>query len=179
LYSFQHTIQQALGDVDTQNTADSMKQLAKLRDIAPKLIEMSSIDIGAITSRIELAEQKAESLVASAQKDRSVIAELKERVRELEEGKSAVGDLEVLVRQMQSQINTLPAALPQKYVFALPFRYRTYFDIFAAMRLRILEPSAFILSSAALPSIARPQLPLRNHRPSQDFLSHPKRTLTL
>jgi predicted nucleic acid-binding Zn-ribbon protein len=85
-----------------------MGQLAKLRDIAPKLIALSNLDPAAITARIEIVESQIADLETIVQKDQSTVAELMERIRELEEGKSAVGDLEVVVRQLQSQFNKIP-----------------------------------------------------------------------
>ncbi|KAG8723279.1 hypothetical protein FRC09_003991 [Ceratobasidium sp. 395] len=113
LESFQATFREAFreDDPDSLNLHDSMTLLAKLRDITPKLVAVSSVDVGGIASRIELTEQTFVALEASYKRDQSTIAELRERVRELEEGKSVIGDLEVVVRQLQMQINAIPANL--------------------------------------------------------------------
>ncbi|KAF8609713.1 hypothetical protein BDV93DRAFT_602339 [Ceratobasidium sp. AG-I] len=113
LKGMHQAIRHALGDTEPSNIADNLAPLVQLRDIAPKLIAVSNFDVDAATSRIESNRKRLEGLEIGAQQDRSDIAELKERVRELEEGKSAIGDLEALVRQLQSQINMLPAVMSQ------------------------------------------------------------------
>ncbi|KAG8773719.1 hypothetical protein FRC12_002351 [Ceratobasidium sp. 428] len=113
LQSFQATVREAFreDDPDSLNLHDSMTLLAKLRDITPKLVAVSGVDFDGFATRIQLVNQASIALEASHKRDQSAIAELKERIRELEEGKSAVGDLEMIVRQLQSQVNALPAAL--------------------------------------------------------------------
>ncbi|KAG8682422.1 hypothetical protein FRC08_014976, partial [Ceratobasidium sp. 394] len=108
LTTFRATIEDAFCHMnsDDPNFPDSMTLLAKLRDITPRLVAVASVDIDAIASRIESAQQRAIALEAIQKQNKSTIAELKERVRELEEGKSAVGDLEAIVRQLQSRLNT-------------------------------------------------------------------------
>ncbi|KAG9089039.1 hypothetical protein FRC07_012416, partial [Ceratobasidium sp. 392] len=115
LQAFQATMQDALNDMDSNSPsfADSWTLLAKLRDITPRLVAVSSVDVHAMTARLELAEQTVVTLEAVEKQHRSTIAELKERVRELEEGKTAVGSLEIMIRHLQSQVNALPTTLTQ------------------------------------------------------------------
>ncbi|KAG8732738.1 hypothetical protein FRC10_000741 [Ceratobasidium sp. 414] len=113
LSTFRATIEDAFCHInpDDPNFPDSMTLLAKLRDITPKLVAVASVDTDALASRAESIEQKAIALESRIKQDQSTIAELKERVRELEEGKSAIGDLEAIVRQLQSRISALPTTL--------------------------------------------------------------------
>ncbi|KAG8790387.1 hypothetical protein FRC12_012026 [Ceratobasidium sp. 428] len=113
LQSFQATVREAFreDDPDSLDLHDSMTLLAKLRDITPKLVAVSGVDVDAMVSRLESAEQMATSLETIARENESRISELKARIRELEDGKSAVGDLEMIVRRLQAQVNALPAAL--------------------------------------------------------------------
>ncbi|QRV76360.1 hypothetical protein RhiJN_04375 [Ceratobasidium sp. AG-Ba] len=157
LYAFQETIEQAFGD--TPNLSDSMTFLAKLRDITPKLVALSSIDLDGFISRLDSAEQKVATLEIDGRQNRSTIAELKERVRELEEGKSAVGDLEATVRQIQSQLNTLPAALTQGNVAIEDSGTERIYTL-------IRGPSLTSSSSAARPSSRLSVPPEENTRPS-------------
>ncbi|KAG9112980.1 hypothetical protein FRC07_007831 [Ceratobasidium sp. 392] len=111
LLSFQATVEDALNEIDSDSIsfADSMTLLAKLRDIAPKLVAVSSVDVHAMSARVELVLQAATDLETIQKQNRTTIAELKERVRELEEGKTAVGGLEAMVRQLQSQVSAIHA----------------------------------------------------------------------
>ncbi|KAG8682476.1 hypothetical protein FRC08_014932 [Ceratobasidium sp. 394] len=115
LSTFRATVEDAFCHMnsDDPNFPDSMTLLAKLRDITPRLVAVSSVDLEGLASRVESAQQRAIALEVSIKQSQSATAELKERIRELEEGKSAVGNLEAMVRQLQSQINALPVTLPQ------------------------------------------------------------------
>lgn len=108
LKAFQHAIQQSFGDASSSDTLDSMSQLAKIRDVAPKLIALSNLDPRTINSRIESIEKNLTDLEATVNQEQKTIAELKDRVRELEDGKDAIKELETQVRQLQSQFNRIP-----------------------------------------------------------------------
>ncbi|KAJ1311783.1 hypothetical protein OPQ81_010249 [Rhizoctonia solani] len=81
LKAFQNAVQQAFGDHSSSDTLDSMGQLAKLRDLAPRLVELSHIDPDA-SFKSALVNWRSE--------------------------KPTVAELEVMVRQLQSQFNRIP-----------------------------------------------------------------------
>ncbi|CAE6506042.1 unnamed protein product [Rhizoctonia solani] len=108
LKAFQNAIQQAFGDSTSSDTLDTMGQLAKLRDIAPKLVAAAQLDPDMLYSRLDTAEQQITVFEAAHQKNQTEISELQDRLRELETGMPDVGELEAAVRQLQSQFNRIP-----------------------------------------------------------------------
>ncbi|CAE6464207.1 unnamed protein product [Rhizoctonia solani] len=111
LKAFQNAIQQAFGDENSSDTLASMGQLAQLRDVAPRLVALAAVDTDALSSRVEAVQRKAAEFEVAHEKNQTEIAELQERLRELETGMPAVLDLEASVRQLQSQFNRIPASV--------------------------------------------------------------------
>ncbi|CCO26613.1 hypothetical protein BN14_00641 [Rhizoctonia solani AG-1 IB] len=111
LKAFQNAIQQAFGDSNSSDTLDSMGQLAKLRDIAPQLLAASYLDPDAINARVESIEKQAVDIGEQLKQDEVEIAELQERLRQLEERKTSVVELEGMVRHLQSQFNRIPESV--------------------------------------------------------------------
>ncbi|CAE6428488.1 unnamed protein product [Rhizoctonia solani] len=108
LKAFQNAIQQAFGDNSSSDTLDSMTQLAKLRDLTPKLLTFAHLDPEAITSRVELMEKKALNIGEQLKQDEVQISDLRERIRKLETDTSHVGELQAAIRQLQSKFNRIP-----------------------------------------------------------------------
>ncbi|KAF8707395.1 hypothetical protein RHS03_04325, partial [Rhizoctonia solani] len=111
LKAFQNAIQQAFGDSSSSDTLDSMSQLAKLRDMTPKLLTFAHLDPDALNSRLEAAQKKTAEFEATHQKQQLDISDLKRRIQDLEERKRAVGELEGVVRNLQSQFNRIPQSV--------------------------------------------------------------------
>ncbi|KAL5641587.1 hypothetical protein ACGC1H_001906 [Rhizoctonia solani] len=108
LKAFQNAIQQAFGDETSSDTLASMGQLAELRDMAPRLITLAGMDADALNSRVESIEKQAAEFEAAHKKNQSEIAELQERLRELETGMPDVNELGATLRHLQSQFNRIP-----------------------------------------------------------------------
>ncbi|KAF8679953.1 hypothetical protein RHS04_04732 [Rhizoctonia solani] len=111
LKAFQNAIQQAFGDSSSSDTLDSMGQLAKLRDIAPQLLAASRLDPDVLYSRVESVEKQAADIGESLKNNQVRIAEMKQRVQQLEERKAAVTELEAMVRHLQSEFNRIPESV--------------------------------------------------------------------
>ncbi|ELU41600.1 hypothetical protein AG1IA_04370 [Rhizoctonia solani AG-1 IA] len=85
-----------------------MSQLAKLRDLTPKLLTFAHLDPAAITSRIEAAENFLSGAEEQLKQDEVQISDLRERIHKLESEMPDVGELEASIRQLQSQFNRIP-----------------------------------------------------------------------
>ncbi|KAH7345327.1 hypothetical protein B0J17DRAFT_36806 [Rhizoctonia solani] len=114
LKAFQNAVQQAFGDSNSSDTLDTMSQLAKLRDIVPQLVAASHIDPDALCSRLDSAERQIDEAGEKLKKNRIRIKEMKERVQKLEAELPSVSELEVMVRQLQSQFNRIPDSVFDK-----------------------------------------------------------------
>ncbi|CAE6439409.1 unnamed protein product [Rhizoctonia solani] len=108
LKAFQNAIQQAFGDSSSSDTLDSMGQLAKLRDIAPQLLAASHLDPDALNSRVEAVQNRVSEAAEKLKQNRVEITGLQERLRQLEAEVPSVSELEIKVRQLQSQFNRIP-----------------------------------------------------------------------
>ncbi|GAB1519430.1 hypothetical protein RhiTH_002496 [Rhizoctonia solani] len=109
--AFQNAIQQAFGDNSSSDTLDSMGQLAQLRDVAPRLVALAGMDADALSSRVESIERQAAEFEVTREKQQLDISDLKQRIQALEERKQMVGELEGVVRNLQSQFNRIPVSV--------------------------------------------------------------------